>query len=58
MDERDELLQQMWQQWKPYNKASNDKWRSYIIGKAEANLLDTDENCVTLVNSNSGLYVE
>lgn len=58
MDEREVLLTDIWQNWKPYNRASNDKWRSYIIGNSEANLLETDEDCVTLVNSNSGLYVQ
>jgi hypothetical protein len=58
MDECEVLLTDIWQNWKPYNRASNDKWRSYIIGNSEADLLGTDEDCVTLVNSNSGLYVQ
>jgi hypothetical protein len=57
MDEREELLTDIWNTWKPYNRAENDKWRSYIIGSMEADLLDTEEDCVTIVQGNNGIYV-
>jgi hypothetical protein len=56
MDEREELMQQMWETWKPYNRADNDKWRSYIVGQHEADLLETQEHCVTIVKAESGFY--
>ena len=58
MDEREELLKDMWENWKPYNRANNDKWRSYVVNTQEADVLETESDCVTIVNGEQGLYVE
>jgi hypothetical protein len=58
MDERDELLNDMWKNWKPYNKADNDKWRSYVVSQNEASLLETEADCITIVQGADGLYVQ
>lgn len=57
MDEREELLQQMWDTWKPYNTGAGGKWRSYVVSQNEATLLETEADCVTVVKGESGLYV-
>ena len=57
MDEKEELMQKMWEQWKPYNQAENGKWRSYVVSSNEATLLETEADCVTLVKSDNGIYV-
>lgn len=54
MDERDELMLEMWSKWKPYNRADNDKWRSYVVSQNEAALLETEADCVTIVKSEQG----
>jgi hypothetical protein len=56
-DERDELLQEMWDKWKPYNEGQGGKWRSYVVSSNEASLLETEADCVTVVKSERGLYV-
>lgn len=58
MDERETFLQEMWNHWKPYNRADNDKWRSYIVSQNEASLLDTEADCITLVKSDEGIYIQ
>jgi hypothetical protein len=58
MDERDELLKDIWENWKPYNKADNGKWRSYVVSQNEASLLETEADCVTIVQGERGLYVQ
>ena len=58
MDESDELLKEIWDHWKPYNRAKNDKWRSYVVSQAEATLLDSDSDCITLANSENGIYLQ
>ena len=58
MDELEELLIDMWSNYKPYNRAANDTWRSYIIGNSEAVLLETDENCITICNGTNGIYMQ
>lgn len=50
----DELMLEMWTKWKPYNRADNDKWRSYVISQNEAALLETEADCVTIVKSDQG----
>ncbi len=58
MDERDALLQEMWEHWKPYNQATNGRWRSYIVSQNEAALLETEADCVTICQGNDCLYVQ
>ena len=57
MDDKDELMRQMWENWKPYNQGGGGKWRSYVISGHEATLLETEADCVTIVDSPNGLYV-
>lgn len=54
----DEFLKEIWDNWKPYNRAENDKWRSYVINRSEAALLESDSDCITLVNSEQGIYIQ
>lgn len=58
MDERESLMDEMWKSWTPYNRSASDKWRSYVVGDIERDTLETEDNCVTLVMGNSGLYIE
>lgn len=58
MDEKEELLQQMWNEWKPYNTATTGKWRQYVVSSNEATLLETEADCVMLVKAEDGsIYV-
>ena len=56
--DKDELLLEIWTKYKPYNRASNDKWRSYVVNSIEADTLEVESTCVTIVNGNTGLYCE
>lgn len=58
MDERDEFLKEIWEHWKPYNRADNDKWRSYVVSQNEAALLESESDCITLVKNDNGIYVQ
>lgn len=31
MDKENELLQDIWDNWKPYNASQDGKWRSYLV---------------------------
>lgn len=53
LDEQ-ELMQEMWQKWQPYNRANDDRWRSYVVGKNDAETLGLDDGCVTLCKANDG----
>ena len=57
MEDKEELMQEMWNKWQPYNTGGGGKWRSYIVSSNEATLLETEADCVTLVNGINGLYV-
>jgi len=57
MDDKEELMQEMWNKWKPYNEGNGGKWRSYVVSSNEASVLETEADCVTLVQSDSGLYL-
>jgi len=57
MDDKEKLMAEMWKHWEPYNEGGNGKWKSYILPTAAKDTLETEENCVTLVNSDNGLYV-
>ena len=57
MDDKEELMQEMWNKWKPYNEGNGGKWRSYVVSSNEASILETEADCVTLVKSDSGLYL-
>lgn len=52
----DELMATIWNTYTPYNRSSDDKWRSYIVNSFEASELEQESTCVTIVNGNSGLY--
>ena len=56
-EERDEILKDMWENWHPYNVAENGHWRSYIVSQNEASLLETEADCITIVNGVNGLYI-
>lgn len=55
--DKDELMTDMWNHWEPYNEGGNGKWRSYIISRDQADLLEASGTCVTLTNSEQGIYV-
>lgn len=57
MDDKEELMTEMWNKWKPYNQGNGGKWRSYVVSSNEASILETEADCVTLVQSDSGLYL-
>ncbi len=57
MDDKEELMNEMWNKWKPYNEGSGGKWRSYVVSSNEASILETEADCVTLVKSDNGLYL-
>jgi hypothetical protein len=54
----EELMEEMWNKWKPYNEGIGGKWRSYVVSSNEASILETEADCVTLVKSDSGIYVQ
>lgn len=59
MDEQEQLLEEMWTKWKPYNRAEDDRWRSYIVSSNEATLLETEADCVTICKSAEGtIYLQ
>jgi hypothetical protein len=56
MDEREQLLLDIWTSYKPYNRAADDKWRSYVVSSIEADTLEAEDTCVTIFNGVNGLY--
>ena len=56
MDDKEILLKEMWHKWKPYNQGDGNRWRSYIVSQNEAALLETEADCVTIVQGPDGLY--
>lgn len=50
------LLHDLWHNQTPYNRAADDKWRSYIVDSIMASFLGLESDCVTVVNGQHGLY--
>jgi hypothetical protein len=57
MDEKEEFLSEMWKHWEPYNEGGNGKWKSYILSNSAKDVLETDEECVTVCKGENGLYL-
>ena len=57
MDDKDKLMNEMWNHWEPYNEGGNGKWKSYILPATARDALEADDDCVTLVMSDNGIYI-
>jgi hypothetical protein len=49
----DQILQDIWDTWKPYNESTNGRWRSYIADKTM-----TDKPCIHLAKTDKGIVYE
>lgn len=58
VDDKETFMELMWHTFKPYNQADDGKWKSYIVSPSEASLLETEADCVTLVKSEQGIYIQ